>query len=255
MLSSFITTSALAAGGNHLAGAKAEKYHVWLHDWKAEAIDEKSSVIRLQAKADDFAISLRLEANKKIALQGLDGFSQKNTHTGNASYYYSYTRMATTGSVQVDQQSFAVSGSSWMDREWSSASLSQEQAGWDWFALQLSDQTELMFYQFRRKDGAQDINNAGAIFNADDSKISLNYADVSIKVVDHWQSPHTQTTYPSKWHLSIPTQGLELDITPLISDQELDVRYRYWEGAVSVSGKKYDQNINGEGYVELTGYQ
>lgn len=251
----FYFAERFSRAGNNLAGAETEKYHVWLHDWKVEASDEGNTAIRLNAKTDDITISLQLKPEKKVALQGLDGFSQKNAQLGNASYYYSYTRMMTAGNIHIKQQSFDVTGSSWMDREWSSASLSPEQTGWDWFALQLSDHSDLMYYRFRRKDGKQDKNNAGAIFNADDSKISLNYADVTIKVLDHWQSPHTQVSYPSKWHLSIPRLGLELDVTPLISDQELNVRYRYWEGAVSVSGQKYDQEISGQGYVELTGYQ
>ena len=251
----FYFAERFSRAGNNLAGAETEKYHVWLHDWKAESIDESSSVISLEAKLDDFAISLQLQPDKKIALQGLDGFSQKNTQSGNASYYYSYTRMTTAGNIQVNQQSFAVTGSSWMDREWSSAALSADQIGWDWFALQLSDHSELMFYRFRRKDDQQDVNNAGAIFNADGSKINLNFSDVTIKVLAHWQSPHTQISYPAKWHLSIPRLGLELDVTPLTNDQELNVRYRYWEGAVSVTGQKNDQDINGQGYVELTGYQ
>ncbi|WP_428355819.1 lipocalin-like domain-containing protein [Methyloprofundus sp.] len=241
--------------GNKLAGAETAKYHVWLHDWKAEAVDTTDSSIHLDAKTEDFSISLYLKPEKKIALQGLDGFSKKNAQAGNASYYYSYTRMATTGNIQLNLQAFEVSGSSWMDREWSSASLAAEQVGWDWFALQLSDHSELMFYRFRRKDDKQDENNAGAIFNADNSKISLTFTEVDIKVLDHWKSPKTQVSYPAKWHLSIPKLGLELDVTPLTSDQEINVRYRYWEGAVSVAGKKYDEVINGQGYVELTGYQ
>ena len=251
----FYADERFSRAGNGLAGAEAEKYHVWLYDWHAQAGEEVGSVIHLEATMDDVAISLDLKPEKKIALQGVDGFSQKNAEPGNASYYYSYTRMATTGSIQVNQQSLDDTGSSWMDREWSSASLSAQQAGWDWFALQLSDSSELMFYRFRRKDGMQDINNAGAVFNADGSKISLNFSDIVIEVLDYWKSPHTHITYPAKWHLSVPKLGLELDITPLINDQELNVRYRYWEGAVSVTGKKYEQDVNGQGYVELTGYQ
>lgn len=251
----FFFDERFSRAGNNLAGADTEKYHVWLYDWKAETVDKAGSSIRLIAKADNFAIALQLEPDKNIALQGLNGFSKKNAQAGNASYYYSYTRMTTTGSIQVNQQSFDVSGSSWMDREWSSAALTEQQTGWDWFALQLSDHSELMFYRFRRKDGKQDENNAGALFNADGSKITLDFSDVMITVQDHWKSPHTQITYPSKWHLSIPSLALELDVSPLINDQELNVRYRYWEGAVSVTGKNNDQEINGQGYVELTGYQ
>lgn len=146
--------------------------------------------------------------------------------------------MPTTGSIQISQKSFLVTGSSWMDREWSSSSLSTQQTGWDWFALQFSDQSELMFYQLRRKDGSADNNSAGAIFHVDNSKTLLNFSDVSINVLEHWKSPHSNIIYPSKWLLSIPKLEIELTISPLINDQELNGNYRYWEGAVSITGKK-----------------
>ena len=251
----FYTDERFSRAGNGLAGAATDKYYVWLYDWKAEATDESGLALHLEAKNDDFAISLQLNSEKKIALQGVDGFSRKSPKVGDASYYYSYTRMATTGTIQIKQQQFSVTGSSWMDREWSSSSLSAQQIGWDWFALQLSDGSELMFYRFRRKDGSLDNNSSGAIFHTDDSKTALKFSDVAIKVLDYWESPHTNINYPSKWHLSIARLGLELDISPLINDQELNVTYRYWEGAVCIKGKKNDQVISGQGYVELTGYQ
>lgn len=251
----FYTDERFSRAGNGLAGATTEKYHVWLYDWKAEAINDSHSSIALYAKSDAFSIALQLDSEKEIALQGVDGFSRKSQKAGNASYYYSYTRMATTGHIQIKQQTFPITGSSWMDREWTSAALSAQQIGWDWFALQLSDHSELMFYRFRRKDGKQDNNNAGALFYADNAKTRLAFSDVDIQVLDYWKSPHSNIRYPSQWHLSIPDQGLELDISPLINDQELNVRYRYWEGAVHITGKKNGQAISGQGYVELTGYQ
>lgn len=251
----FYTDERFSRAGNGLAGATTEKYHVWLYDWKAEAINDSHSSIALYAKSDAFSIALQLDSEKEIALQGVDGFSRKSQKAGNASYYYSYTRMATTGHIQIKQQTFPITGSSWMDREWTSAALSAQQIGWDWFALQLSDHSELMFYRFRRKDGKQDNNNAGALFYADNAKTRLAFSDVDIQVLDYWKSPHSNIRYPSQWHLSIPGQGLELDISPLINDQELNVRYRYWEGAVHITGKKNGQAISGQGYVELTGYQ
>jgi predicted secreted hydrolase len=251
----FYADERFSRAGNGLAGAATEKYHVWLYDWKAEAIDGMGSTIRLDAKNDEVAISLQLDPEKAIALQGIDGFSRKSQEAGNASYYYSYTRMVTTGNIKIKQETFLINGSSWMDREWSSSALTSQQVGWDWFALQLSDHSELMFFSFRRQDGSQDNNNAGAIFHADESKTSLKFSEVTIKVQAHWKSPHSNITYPSKWLLSVPGQGLELEITPLINDQELNLRYRYWEGAVSIKGKKHQQAISGQGYVELTGYQ
>ncbi len=251
----FYVDERTSRAGNGLAGASSDHYHVWLHDWKAESINGNDSNIELTAKSDDFSIALQLQAKKKIVLQGERGLSQKSPEPGNASYYYSYTRMQTTGHIKIKQTSYDVKGTSWMDREWSSSALSKEQSGWDWFALQLSDNSELMFYQLRRKDGNISSNSLGAVFHADDSKTDLNLSEIEIKVLDQWKSPHTQINYPSKWHLLIPKLGIDLTITPLINDQELNVRYRYWEGAVGVTGTKQGQSISGQGYVELTGYQ
>jgi predicted secreted hydrolase len=181
--------------------------------------------------------------------------SQKSPEPGNASYYYSDPRLETEGRVSVGGKQLSVTGTSWMDREWSTSALSNEQSGWDWFALQLSDNTELMFYQLRRKDGQRDGNSSGAYIRADNTKLSLKDHDVTIKSVDSWKSPHSAITYPSRWRLSVPSQSLELEIVPLIKDQELNVSYRYWEGAVKVTGTKEGRVISGLGYVELSGYK
>jgi predicted secreted hydrolase len=239
---------------NGLAGANADQYHVWLYDWSATSINQAGFPIRLRAGNDDYGIDLRLDAIKPLLLQGQQGYSPKSDKPGNASYYYSYTRLATTGHIRINQRQIPVSGSSWMDREWSTSALSPEQKGWDWFALQLDDNSELMFYQFRRKDGLQDDNSSGVLYLADYTEIPLDVTNVTINVLDNWQSPHSGVTYPARWHLSIPSRELELDITPLINDQELTVRYRYWEGAVAISGTKQGKPIFGQGYVELTGY-
>ncbi len=250
----FYADERFSRSANGLAGSQSDRYRVWLYDWSAEMEKPEDSPIHLTAQTDDFAIDLQLELEKPVAFQGDRGFSQKSSEPGNASYYYSYTRLNTSGSVRVQNQFFPVTGTSWMDREWSTSSLSTEQTGWDWFALQLSDQTELMYYQFRRKDGKEDSHSAGALFLADHSKIPLSNQEVSVTNLDHWTSPHSNISYPSRWRLSIPSRQIELDIVPLINDQELNVAYRYWEGAVSVTGTKNGQAISGQGYVELAGY-
>jgi predicted secreted hydrolase len=163
--------------------------------------------------------------------------------------------LETEGTVSVAGKQFSVTGASWMDREWSTSALSDEQSGWDWFALQLADNTELMFYQLRRKDGQRDSNSSGSYVLADNTKISLKGYEVTIKALDSWESPHSKITYPSRWRLAVPGQNLEVEVVPLINDQELNVSYRYWEGAVSVNGTKNGKPISGQGYVELAGYK
>jgi len=251
----FYTDERISRAGNDLAGASNKKYQVWLYDWSASAEGDVDFPLRLHAKSDGFAIDLLLTSQKSYVLQGDQGMSQKSREPGNASYYYSYPRLATEGFVSVAGKQFSVTGASWMDREWSTSALSDEQSGWDWFALQLSDNTELMYYQLRRKDGQRDSNSSGSFVLADNAKISLKEQDVVIKALDTWKSPHSKITYPSRWRLAVPGQSLDVEIVPLINDQELNVSYRYWEGAVSVNGTKNGKPISGQGYVELAGYQ
>lgn len=250
----FYTDERFSRAGNELAGADNDKYHVWLHDWSATAQGKSDFPLRLRAKSDEFAIDLLLNTQKSPVLQGEQGLSQKSAEPGNASYYYSYTRLPTQGTLSIAGIDHSVTGNSWMDREWSTSSLSTEQSGWDWFALQFSDDSELMFYQLRRKDGQQDSNSAGSFVLADSTKVPLKMQDVAIKVLDTWRSPHSGIDYPSRWRLSMPSRKLEVDIVPLINDQELNVSFRYWEGAVSINGTKNGKAISGQGYVELTGY-
>ncbi len=251
----FYTDERFSRAGNDLAGASNNYYQVWLYDWSAKTEGEEDFPLRLHAKSNDFAVDLLLTSSKGLVLQGDQGLSQKSPEPGNASYYYSYPRLETEGTVSVGGKQFSVTGTSWMDREWSTSALSNEQSGWHWFALQLSDNTELMFYQLRRKDGQRDGNSSGAYVRADNTKLSLKDQDVAIKTLNSWKSPHSKITYPSRWHLSVPSQSLELEIVPLIKDQELNVSYRYWEGAVKVTGTKVGRVISGLGYVELVGYK
>ena len=251
----FYTDERFSRAGNDLAGASNKKFQVWLYDWAARTEGEADFPLRLKAKSGGFAIDLLLKSQKGIVLQGDRGLSQRSREPGNASYYYSYPRLKTEGVVSVAGNQFSVTGASWMDREWSTRALSDEQSGWDWFALHLSDNSELMFYQLRRKDGRPDSNSSGSFVLADNSKISLKEQDVTIKTLDSWKSPHSKIIYPSRWRLTIPIQNLEVDVVPLLNDQELNVSYRYWEGAVSVNGTKNGKPISGQGYVELTGYR
>jgi predicted secreted hydrolase len=181
--------------------------------------------------------------------QGDAGLSQKGPSPGNASYYYSLPRMATTGEVRVAGTTYRVSGLSWMDREWGTSSLEGDLIGWDWFALQLGDGGSLMFYRLRGPGGATSPFSAGSLLRPDGSRLSLAAADVQVEALDTWRSPRTGTTYPARWRLRVPAAGIDLQIAPYLADQELPVSVSYWEGAVRVGG-----SVDGVGYVELTGY-
>ena len=236
-----------------LAGASATPFHVWIEDWSSSGADGGVLPMRLRASDDNVSIDLILNNEKPIVLHGEGGYARKGSGSGEASYYYSMTRMPTTGIVSVEGSSHSVSGLSWLDREWSSAQLSDDHIGWDWFALHLSDGRDIMYYQLRPRDGESNVFDLGTLVALDGSYSPLNANDVSIEVLDQWQSP-LGGTYPSRWRFRIPSEGLDIEITPYISDQELDTVVRYWEGAVQIEGTADGQPVEGSGYVELTGY-
>ena len=236
-----------------LAGAVATPFRVWLEDWSAETDGDSLLPLRLRANAEGIGIDLRLNGEKGIVLHGDEGFSRKGDNPGQASHYYSLTRMSTEGTISVNGQSFPVQGLSWMDREWSSSQLSDAHVGWDWFALQLSDGRDIMYGVIRPRSDSGRPFRLGTIVEADGSYRSLDNADVSLEVLDGWQSP-LGGTYPSRWRVRIPEEGIDLEVTPFVSNQELAAIVRYWEGAVHIDGTSNGKPVSGSGYVELTGY-
>lgn len=248
-----------ARGALGLAGAKSTPFRVWIEDWSVAENPEPSGHgdsaenWLLDVAGENLGLKLNLMAEKPIILNGIDGLSQKSAEPGNASYYYSIPRLGSTGQLKIGGKSYKVSGSSWLDREWSSSALSDDQQGWDWFALQLSDGSELMFYNLRKVDGSQDPHSGGTFVAADGQARHLRADEVVILVTDEWASPRGGT-YPARWALELLSKDLHLTITPVIPDQELVTTVRYWEGAVDVRGTRAGQDIAGRGYVELTGY-
>jgi predicted secreted hydrolase len=242
-----------------LAGAQTTPFKVWIENW---SIGEKQNkgvravtpeVWEITASDDDFSLHLNLFADKPPVLNGMDGLSQKSAAEGNASYYYSISRLRSEGTLRIAGETHRVTGMSWLDREWSSSALAPDQQGWDWFALQLSDGSDLMFYNIRKNDGSQDEHSAGTWIAKDGSSRHLSRDDLSIKVTGEWESPEGGA-YPSRWDIQLPEFDLEITVTPIIDQQELFTTVRYWEGAVDVTGQRNHQPIEGRGYVELTGY-
>jgi predicted secreted hydrolase len=239
-------------GAAGLAGAQAAPYRVWLEDWSAEEVEP--NLVRLHAAQDDLAIDLLLIDRKGPVVQGDGGYSQKGPKPGNASYYYSQTRLDSSGMVQVGDTLYQVDGSSWMDHEFSTSALAPDQVGWDWFALQMDDGSELMVFQIRNADGSVDPFSSGTLVAPDGSTRHLSRDDFQIHIGDTWRSPRSGATYPARWTVEVPAVSLTLEIEPYLADQELNVSYAYWEGAVRISGEQAGSAISGSGYVEMTGY-
>ena len=242
----------LARGAAGLAGAQAAPFQVWLEDWSVEQVEP--GVYRLQAVENGMSLDLQLVDEKGPILQGDRGFSLKGPQPGQASYYYSLTRLASAGTVQIGGQAYEVSGASWMDHEFSTSFLSEDQVGWDWFALQFDDGSELMVGQLRKEDGSIDPYFSGIWVAQDGSTRHLDPDEFTIEVQDTWRSPASGITYPSRWTVRAPGIGLSIEVEPYFAGQELDVSYTYWEGAVRARGERAGQQVSGDGYVELTGY-
>jgi predicted secreted hydrolase len=248
----FKVAERFSRGAVGLAGAQAEPFRVWIDDWEL-ASDGDGDDWRLRASGDDFELDLELRPLKEPVLNGERGLSRKSSTTDSASYYYSITRLGTEGQLSIAGEEHAVSGLSWLDREWSTSALAPDQVGWDWFSLQLADGTDLMLYNIRKTDGTADEKSSGTITFANGDSRGLNQDEFVIVVNDTWDSPEGGA-YPSNWKITVPAQGLEIEIVPVIADQELFTTVRYWEGAVDVSGTRRGQPVTGRGYVELTGY-
>jgi predicted secreted hydrolase len=247
----FHAAERFARGALGLAGAEADPFRVWLEDWSVEAA---GAGMRLRAATVGVAVDLVLESDKPPALHGLGGLSRKSAEPGNASYYYSLPRIRARGTVRLGAERLGVEGLAWMDREWSTSALAVDQVGWDWFALQLTDGRELMLYQLRRRDGAVDPASAGSLIQADGTVRTLQPEAFTVDPRAVWVSPRGGTRYPARWRLRVPAAGLDLEVTPVLADQELDLAVRYWEGAVRVRGTTDGRPVAGRGYVELTGY-
>lgn len=215
---------------------------------------------RAEFFAEDNRVSahIRLQAIKPLVFQGERGLSQKSSDTGNASHYYSMTRLQATGKINIRENNFSVKGLCWMDREFSTSALGTEQRGWDWFAIQLDDNREIMLYRMRTADGGYDPLSKGLYIEPNGAASVLSATEYSVLATGSWRSKKTGGLYPSGWRIQIPSKNMTLNIDPILANQEMILKgfggLAYWEGACRVVGTYKEQKITGSAYVELTGY-
>ena len=250
-----LTAERLARAGVGWSGARVGTLEVWNGDWRADLAGDTHQV---QALDRTFGVDLRLESGKGPTAHGREGVSQKGAERGNASYYYSMTRMPTTGRLVVDGEQIDVSGTSWMDHEFGTTFLETGQAGWDWFSLQLDDGTDIMFYLLRRNGGGRDPQSAGTWVTADGRSAPIEAAAVTLTPGRTWESPTSEAVYPVEWQIALPDRDVRLEVAAVVDAQELDTDastgVTYWEGAVTVTGQVGGRTVTGRGYLEMTGY-
>jgi predicted secreted hydrolase len=250
-----------------LSGAAPDALHVWLRDWRAEPLADDPDGVRLQVAAQGFALELVLRSAVGAAvrhgpvLNGTGGLDRKGADPGQASWYYSLPRLATQGTLRADGESWPVSGTSWMDHEFSTGALAPGLAGWDWLALRLDDGSDLMLYRLRRQDGSADAFSGGSYVAPDGTRSALALGGTDAARMEPgrtWRSPATGGRYPLEWRVALPAQGLTLQVTPAFDAQEQSAQagtpFAYWEGVVWAEGTRNGRPVRGEGYLELTGY-
>ena len=248
-------------GAAGLAGAVAMPFHVFVEDWQVVTTMGVGGAGGVQIKASQggYAIELNLNTVRPMVLQGNRGLSLKSTEPGNASYYYSFTHMDSRGTVTTPRGTSQVTGTSWMDREWSTSALGKNAVGWDWFALQLDDGAgagrDIKLFQIRNSDGTVDPVSTGKIVERDGSTHDIALADMKLEPIETWRSPDTGATYPVKWRVTLLKENIVMELTPRVKDQEMKLSQHYWEGAMVINGTNNGVPFTGVGYLELTGYQ
>lgn len=238
------------------AEASETAYRLRLGNWR---IDEREGRHHLRASlGEDLIFEAELEPTKPPALNGREGIGVSFKDHDEASRYFSLTRMKAGGRITWHGQTDTFTGDAWMDREFGTWRTTENQKGWDWFAIQLEDNAELMVYLLKNGEGIQTGFSAGTYVDPSGKHYHLTSDDFTLEALSTWQSPHTNAHYPNSWRLISPGLGFDLNVMPVIKDQELDTRGTtmivYWEGACSVHGTKGSVAISGKAYVELVGY-
>jgi predicted secreted hydrolase len=252
----FYHTQRFNRAGPGLAGASEPSAKVWNGNWRVQWTNGQQ---QLQAVADDFALRLVMSWRKPPVIHGKNGVSQKSAGAGQASHYISFTRLLTSGSIELNGKPYQVDGTVWMDHEFFTHRLDTSDSGWDWLSLQFDDNTELMLYRFRHQDGSVDSFSAGTYVSADGQSTFLGASDFSMQPGGQtYSSAATHAVYPIAWRVAVPSLGLDLHITTPLASQELvtpgNASLSYWEGAITISGTRHGAPATGVGYLEMTGY-
>jgi len=238
-----------AREGFGLAGADEGTTHVWIDDWSL-ALTANSYVARIVAR--EFSLDLRFAPTQPPLLQGEGGYSRKGPEPAQASYYYSEPQLAVSGTIEIGGKPIEVTGTAWLDHEWSSEYIAADAAGWDWTGVNLADGGAMMAFRMRDKAG-NPLWAAGILREPDGRTRTLSRDQVRFSPLRVWRSPRTGVSYPVA--MRVTAADTEFTLEPLFDDQELDSRAStgtiYWEGAVRASAAGREA---GRGYLELTGY-
>jgi predicted secreted hydrolase len=239
----------LGRGGVGQAGVEAEPFEAWIDDWSmhstAEEGQDELSSLSLTARGGDFAYDLDLVATGPLIFHGDDGYSVKSAE-GQASYYYSQPFYEVTGTLTLPEREIDVTGSAWLDREWSSQPLSETQEGWDWFSLQFEDGARLMGFGLR--DRAGETFTSATWIEPDGTTTA--YGDGALRLTPLAETDVGGRSIPTEWRVELPERGVDIMTRPLNPQSWMDTSFAYWEGPI-----RFDGSHAGRGYLEMTGYE
>ncbi len=243
----------IARTGFDIAATSEADTDIRLHDWSLVRIRAPGGSYHVHAPAGDFALDLRFTPTQSVLLQGDAGLSRKGPELTQASYYYSEPQLAAQGRLTLQGQNFDVTGTAWLDHEWSAALMPPDAVGWDWTGMNLHDGSALTAFRLRDRQG-HSLWGGGSFRTLAGNLRVFQQDEVGFEPLRWWRSPATQTRYPVEWALRTPS-GLYM-IKARLDDQELDSRAStgalYWEGLselLAANGQRV-----GQGYLEMTGY-
>ncbi|MES0824308.1 lipocalin-like domain-containing protein [Ruegeria sp. SCP11] len=231
----------LSRGGIGQAGVTAEPFEAWIDEWSMRGPDP--SALTLTASGPEFAYNLSLNAQGPIVFHGDAGYSVKSAD-GQASYYYSQPFYTVEGVIQLPDGDVKVTGQGWLDREWSSQPLAEDQSGWDWFSLSFDDGDKLM--AFRLRGGLGDFT-AATWITPDGTASPLPDGSATFTPLDTERVAGRDL--PVHWRVTLPDRDLDVEVSAITPNAWMATRFEYWEGPVKVTGSH-----TGRGYLELTGY-
>lgn len=239
-----------------IASAAEGRLEVSNEDWSAKVGPDGTHVLAASGRAGH--LTLRLVPAKTPVAHGENGVSRKGAGPNEFSRYVSITRLTASGTLSSGSRTERLAGTAWFDHEWGSGVLPAGAVGWDWFALQLDDGSDLMLYRMRRADGKATPFSSGTFVPPRGAAGRVAWSDVRLTESGDWKSPRSGARYPAGWRIAIAPLGLDVALEPLVADQELDTSastgVTYWEGACRVRGTRAGRPISGKAYVELTGY-
>jgi predicted secreted hydrolase len=233
----------LARGGTGQAGVDAEPFRAWIDEWAMEG--PTPAEVRLTASGDAAAYDLSLTAHGPFVPQGDDGYSVKST-TGQASYYYSQPFYEVSGTLTLPEGDVTVTGTGWMDREWSSQFLAEGQSGWDWFSLSFDTGERMMVFRLRDEERGHHV--PGTWIAADGTPAPFDHGAATLTPLEEVRVAGRDV--PVRWRIEMPERGLDVTTEPVNPQSWMGTSFPYWEGAIRISGTH-----PGRGYLEMTGYR